>query len=319
MLTQRDFALLSSLEAARYLTAQAIEWLHWPSWQERWQHWRAACSSEHHLPYKASTSLYTRLKRLEQQGLVYRIRRPVSVAATQVRRDQDAYALSEQGAHVLAEYAGRDVTTLAYRAPRARSTLLLAHQVDVGKVYAAVRAKVEATAGLQLADWRGEAALAKAYDRLNVRTTNVDGSTTIRTLPVQPDGTFRLLHAGGEERCFVEVDRGRPTVTWRDKIHAYHAYMNSPELYKRYNTATFILLTVTTDATQRRKLMEATAQVLGKPSGRYLFALDQAVHPASIGQQWLRITQVQTQAQHVPGSRSVPGVTIETAEHIFIH
>jgi hypothetical protein len=39
----------------------------------------------------------------------------------------------------------------------------------------------------------------------------------------------------------------------------------------------------------------------------------------SIGQQWLRITQVQTQAQHLPGNRYVTSVAIETAEHIFIH
>lgn len=116
----------------------------------------------------------------------------------------------------------------------------------------------------------------------------------------------------------MEVDRGRPVATWRDKIRAYHAYMNSPELHKRYNTTTFILLTITTDDTQRRKLMEATAHVLGKASGRYLFALDQAVHPMFIGQHWLRIAQVQTQAQRLPGNRYVPDVTIETTEHVFI-
>ncbi len=208
--------------------------------------------------------------------------------------------------------------TIASSEPRPRSVFTLAHQVDVGRVYAALRAKTEATAGLHFMDWQGETALARAYDRIDVRTTNVDGSTTTRTLPVQPDGTFRLLHAGGEERCFVEVDRGRPVATWRDKIRAYHAYMHSPELQKRYNTATFVLLTITTDDTQRRKLMEATAHVLGKPSGRYLFALDQAVHPMFIGQHWLRIAQAQTAAQRLPGNRFVPSTTIETTDHVFI-
>jgi hypothetical protein len=78
------------------------------------------------------------------------------------------------------------------------------------------------------------------------------------------------------------------------------------------------LLTITTDDTHRRKLMEATAQVLAKPSGRYLFALDHAVHPMFIGQHWLRIAQVQTAAQRLPGNRSVPSTTIETTDHVFI-
>lgn len=94
--------------------------------------------------------------------------------------------------------------------------------------------------------------------------------------------------------------------------------MNSPELHTRYTTTTFLLLTITTDDTQRRKLMEATAQVLGKPSGRYLFALDHAVHPMFIGQQWLRIAQVQAQAQRLPGNQYVTGAIIEAAEHVFI-
>jgi hypothetical protein len=85
----------------------------------------------------------------------------------------------------------------------------------------------------------------------------------------------------------VEIDRGRPVATWRDKIRAYHAYMNSPALHKRYNTAAFVLLTITTDDTHRRKLMEATAQV-------------------------------QTAAQRLPGNRSVPSTTIETTDHVFI-
>jgi hypothetical protein len=317
VLTPRDFALLRSLEAARYLTAPAIEWLHWPSWQERWQRW-AAQPAEDRPAYRPSTRLYARLHQLEAQQLLYQIRRPITIATTHFRRDHDAYALSEHGAHALAEYGGHVFDTIAYSKPRPCSVWTLAHHVDVGRVYAALRAKIEATPGLQFVDWRGETALAQAYDRINVRATNVDGSTTTRTLPVQPDGTFRLLHAGGEERCFVEIDRGRPVATWRDKIRAYHAYMNSPALHKRYNTAAFVLLTITTDDTHRRKLMEATAQVLAKPSGRYLFALDHAVHPMFIGQHWLRIAQVQTAAQRLPGNRSVPSTTIETTDHVFI-
>ncbi len=319
MLTPRDLALLASVEEARYLTTQAIEWLHWPSWSARWQRWHTAQQDQPLKVYKPSSRLYDRLLRMEHHRLLHRIRRPVTVAATQVRRDQDAFALSDRGAHVLAEHAGREFHTLAYHAPRARSTLMLAHQVTVGTVYAALRAKIEATGGLAFADWRGEAQLAKAYDRVQVRVTHSDGSTTTKLLPIQPDGTFRLIHPTGEVRCFVEVDRGRPVTTWREKLWAYHAYTNSPELQKRYGTTTFLLLTITTDDTQRRKLMDATAHILGKPSDRYLFGLDRAIHPTTIGNQWRKIGHMQSTVKHLPGSRTVAGVTAESVEHVLIH
>jgi hypothetical protein len=195
---------------------------------------------------------------------------------------------------------------------------MLAHQVTVGTVYAALRAKIETTGGLAFADWRGEAQLAKTYDRIQVRVTHGDGSTTTKLLPIQPDGTFRLIHPTGEVRCFVEVDRGRPVTSWREKLWAYHAYTNSPELQKRYGTTTFLLLTITTDDTQRRKLMEATAQVTKQPSDRYLFALASAVHPMTMGSQWRKIVEVQPTVQHLPGNRQIAGVAIEMREHVFI-
>ncbi len=318
VLTPRDLALLASVEEGRYLTTQALEWLHWPSWSARWQQWHAAQQDQPVKAYKPSSRLYDRLLRMEHHRLLHRIRRPVTVAATQVRRDHDAFALSDRGAHVLAEHAGRELHTVAYHAPRARSTLMLAHQVTVGTVYAALRAKIETTGGLAFADWRGEAQLAKAYDRIQVRVTHGDGSTTTKLLPIQPDGTFRLIHPTGEVRCFVEVDRGRPVTTWREKLWAYHAYTNSPELQTRYGTTTFLLLTITTDDTQRRKLMEATAQVTKQPSDRYLFALASAVHPMTMGSQWRKIVEVQPTVQHLPGNRQIAGVAIEMREHVFI-
>ncbi len=132
------------------------------------------------------------------------------------------------------------------------------------------------------------------------------------------DGTFVLRHAGGSVRVFIEVDRGRRVSTWRDKIYAYHAYTNSAALQQRYGTTWFVLLTITTDEAQRRKLMEATAQVLGEANDRYLFALEGAIHPMTIGNQWRKIGQIHPTVQHLPGNRSSTGVTVEGVEHVFI-
>lgn len=114
-------------------------------------------------------------------------------------------------------------------------------------------------------------------------------------------------------RCFVEIDRDRPVKTWREKIRAYHAYTNSPELKARYGANHFILLTITTTDTQRRKLMEATAQVLGQVSDRYLFSLIDDAHSATIGPRWRKITHVTPTTQKVPGNTYAVGVAIETA------
>ncbi len=85
--------------------------------------------------------------------------------------------------------------------------LTLAHSAEVGQVYAALRAKVATTRDLHFADWHGEMQLVRAYDRIPVRVG-------------QPDGTFHLITPHSSVCCFVEVDRGRPVKTWREKILA---------------------------------------------------------------------------------------------------
>jgi len=313
----RDLDILRSLGEGRYLTAQAIEWLHWASWRDRWQRW-AEQDVTTRPPYKACSWMYTRLRRFEQVGLVIKIRRPVNLGTTSFRRAHDVYALSERGAALLNDMGGQDVGMVSYEQARPRSFLTLAHSAEVGQVYAALRAKVATTRDLDFADWQGEMQLAKAYDRIPVRVGQPDGSTHTRTLPVQPDGTFRLVTPQMSVRCFVEVDRGRPVKTWREKILAYHAYTNSTALQHRYGTTWFMLLTITTDEAQRRKLMEATAQVLGAANDRYLFALEATIHPTTIGSQWRKIGQIYPTMQQLPGNRSVAGVRIEMANHVFI-
>src|SRR5215212_9851534 len=96
-ITQRDIAMLHSLNTARFLTAQAIEWLHFPDWRARWeQHTRAR-------RYYPAPRVYGRLRALEQKNLIARIVRPISVASIAAQRDDNAYTLREGGAEVLAE------------------------------------------------------------------------------------------------------------------------------------------------------------------------------------------------------------------------
>lgn len=51
-ITKRDIAILHSLSTARFLTAQTIEWLHFPDWRARWEQHTAA---HRYYPRRAST------------------------------------------------------------------------------------------------------------------------------------------------------------------------------------------------------------------------------------------------------------------------
>ncbi len=315
-LTQRDLEMLWSLSQARYLPVEALEWLHVGSWQQRWQRWRDNGSSTHR--YRPSTRLYERLHRMEQAELLLRIHRPVSLAVTTFGREPDLYMLSQRGADLLAEYGGVDRDAIHYETVRQRSFLMLSHSAEIGRAYAALRAIVEQTQGLAFHDWQGDHLTAQAYDRIAVPVGTTGGRRDTPRLPVQPDGTFCLGYRGGTIRCFLEVDRGRSIRTWIDKIRAYHAYTGSHELAARYNTQSFVLLTLTTTTSQRQRLMEATAQVLGQPDERYLFGLLADVHPSTIGTHWLKVTEVQMLQQQHGIQGPVQRAVIATAPHVFI-
>jgi len=101
-LTDRDLRILQSLREGHYLTVEALEWLHVPSWRERWERWhrRTATAPAPRPPYTSSTSFRARLHQLEAAGLVLRLKRPLIVGRSQ-RRNGDLYALRAAGAALL--------------------------------------------------------------------------------------------------------------------------------------------------------------------------------------------------------------------------
>ena len=80
-ITERDIAILHSLSTARFLTAQAVEWLHFPDWRARWEQHATAPRQRRYHP---APRVYGRLRQLEQQHLIQRIVRPISVASVAV-------------------------------------------------------------------------------------------------------------------------------------------------------------------------------------------------------------------------------------------
>jgi hypothetical protein len=309
-ITERDIAILHSLSTARFLTAQAIEWLHFPDWRARWEQQSAAGR------YYPAPRVYGRLRQLEQQNLIYRIVRPISVASIAAQRDDNAYALREGGAEVLAEARGCSLDDIWYEDVRERSIQNLTHSVLIGVLYAALRAKIETMVDVQLEEWYGDHLLSRQnYDAITVPGT-LNLRRADRKWPILPDATCVIRHAGGALRCFIELDRGRPIRTWQEKIIAYQAYVGSAELRARYATSNFVLLVATTTASYRRKLMTATANILHQASDRHLFTTLRDLHPLTIGS-WVKIgSTTPAHTDIVGGSKTT--YTIQKTEHVLL-
>jgi hypothetical protein len=309
-ITERDIAILHSLSTARFLTAQAIEWLHFPDWRARWEQHTSARR------YYPAPRVYGRLRQLEQQNLIYRIVRPISVASIAAERDNNAYALREGGAELLAEAHGCSLDEIWYEDLRERSIQNLTHSVLIGVLYAALRAKIESMVDVQLDEWCGDHLLSRQkYDAITVPgTPNL--RRTDRKWPILPDATCVIRHAGGALRCFIELDRGRPIRTWQEKIVAYQAYAGSAELRTRYAANTFVLLVATTTASYRRKLMTATANILYQASDRHLFTTLVNLHSLTIGR-WFKIGSVVPTHETGMGGAKM-SYTIEETEHVLL-
>jgi hypothetical protein len=294
-LTPRDVEMLASINIARYITPQALEWLHFPTWRDRWAAAQAAGTPE---AYRPAPHLYRRLSHLVDHEIVYRLRRPIERSRDTFGRAPDIYMLAALGARLLAEnHEGTFIEDCYYTRKRERSFQNVEHGAMIGQVYAAIRSRFEAVQGLELTDWQGEHLTAKDYDTVQACLRRSGGTFLWKKAGIQPDATC-VFHGfdKGERisgRVFIEVDRGtRPTQTWADKIAAYDAYMGSGALMKRYGVNDFTLLVITTTEAQRMTLMQATAGVLGKGSKRYLFAIEGDVHPDRLGASWRYIDTV---------------------------
>ncbi len=270
-LTDRDLRILESLADACYLTVEALEWLHVPSWRTRWEVWyrQTAVAPSGRQSYKSSTSFRKRVRQLAAAGFVLRVKRPLTVGRS-LHRDPDLYALRAAGAALLAAYGENAPEAIPREELCTPLASTLVHASELGQVYAALRAAITLAPGARMEAWeRGQCFYLEADAALSVR----------------PDASFRLITSDGERRCFVELDRGCSAATWQTKVRAYRALLR-----ERDPTTRWAVLTMTHTRSQRIRLMEATDQVLDEPSDVYLFGVMADAHPSRIGQ-WLAVTE----------------------------
>lgn len=318
-ITKHDIAMLASIETGRYLMPQALEWLHVASWEQRYRQHLAATQSAD--SYKPQTYLRDRLKALWQHNLLHRT--PAPSRPTDVNYLERGgstpyiYSLAEDGASLLRRYFHHPdpyVNRTTSITPNA-----LEHAVLIGTFYAALRAKLERTVGACLTGWRGDHLTAQAYDRITVQRQRTDGSIKAETLPVQPDGAFIIKHSQGQIPCFLEIDRGRNSLSWSEKVCAYRHYVNTEALRDLYGVSSFLVLGVTVDPKQRQLIADATATEAAQGYERFLFFLHEHIHPWTIGNAWKRITEAQPQTIRTAGRRrAVTTYSATLADHVLI-
>jgi hypothetical protein len=300
-LQERDLAMLGSLAVARLLTAEALEWLHVPSWRRRYRAWvERAAQSE--VAYQPSSNLYRRLRGLCDRRAIRRIVRAVDVSYAVYHRVPDAYALTPTGIELLTNYQPND-TEFKLMAPRAQPIQNLNHAIAIGRLYAALTAEL-AYRGRALHEWRGDHLLVRgAYDRIMVARQR-------KRLPVLPDATFVL----DGTRYFVEVDRGtRPLRSWVEKVQAYEAYRGSPQLVARYGVEQFGVLVTASSPTRLIRIAETIARATGQAHPAYRLLLADLVHPTTIRRGWQRIATVSWTARRIV-DRVVDQPTVTLAE-----
>ncbi len=195
-------AMLLSLGVGRYITAVALEWLHFPSWRERYKAHYARQQQGLAGAYYPLPNVYQRLRGLRDGGLIQTIVRRTDQASLAYGRLPDVFALTERGAELVASRLDVDMDSLAVEIGRQRALQNLEHGVAIGRVYAALRCAAEHRQQAKLASWLGDHLLARpqSYDRVVVRGHR-------EPLPVQPDGTALLVTNAGERRLFLELDR----------------------------------------------------------------------------------------------------------------
>jgi hypothetical protein len=224
-LNQRDFAILRSLAEARYLSTQAIEWLHWPGWWARWQAYHHRRAAGQRRSYRAAPATYHRLHKLIQAQLVEPVDRAFMLATEQRARDPTIYTLSTRGLHVLAAYDEHPLPMVAARDHPADDPCALLRQIEVGRIYAALRACAEAQ-GRQITHWRAAHTLT-THEAVDLSLASEGGRGQTKRVAIEPDATCRLIHRAAAQRVFVELVRGLPPETWQRRLLAYAAYAGS--------------------------------------------------------------------------------------------
>jgi hypothetical protein len=288
---ERDLDILFSLSVGRYLTAPAIEWLHYPGWRERFKAYLERRKTDSTAVYYPKSDVYRRLVALRtgEAPLVHRLVRVAEQGRHEFGRLLDAYYLGVAGARLLCTYRGHELSELWYEEGRERSLKNFEHGVAIGTFYAALRCSLE-WSDQALSDWMGDHLLARndpllgkpRYDRISVPKAR-------QALAVLPDATFTLRG----QRYFLELDRGTTNLkSWAEKVSAYEVYRQHSALRERYQVENFTVLVVAPTPKRMQRIAEEVVKQTRQPTATYLFTTIEKIDPTTIRPSWQEVAQV---------------------------
>jgi DNA-binding Lrp family transcriptional regulator len=185
------------------------------------------------------------------------------------------YALADRGARLLIERDGIAFANVEWsRKNREAGRPFIEHQLEIVDFYVAIECAARQRPDLRII--HADELVAKFADQsinprspfaLQARLTR-DG--LVHDIGVVPDLAFGLAFRDGTRRCFlVEIDRGTMPVVRSDitqtsferKMRGYLTAYAAKQHEKKFGWKAFRVLTVTTDETRRRSIMEALATV----------------------------------------------------------
>jgi DNA-binding HxlR family transcriptional regulator len=265
-LTPRDVELVRAVFKYRFLGTRQFWWL---------------------FPNDSQKNLTNRLRHLFQHGYVNRITLPVSSS-----RDALIYAMTEQGATLLAESDGVERSEVKWaRHLNVVQPTHIQHLLAINDVLISLRHTLElAKAAGTLADYRVYRGDPQKH-RLTVQVRDLDGHRS--NASVIPDAILVLQAPMGERGVFfLEIDRATmTTVRWQEKVVVYREYSQSSQLAKVWRAEWSILLTVTTSEKRLMSIAEKTV-ALGGRRGFWFTTSGEITPDTALAPVWVRGTDL---------------------------
>lgn len=251
-LTARDRAILEWVYSARMMTAAQLEALLFRTEGKT----------------SGRTRINDRLAPLFHHGYLYRRALP---GTPESRNRPFVYMLDRRGAEYLADQWDCDLDALDW-APEHNHVkdLFVLHFLETVDVRVSLTLSAQRH-GCTVEEWLDEPTLRKRHQPDVVTVRGSQGGT--RRVSVIPDA-YCLIDPGGEDvhHCFIELDRGsEPGVrtddgqrSWRQKVQAINAYVESGKYYERYNAHGLKVLCVTTTDRRAENLKRVTEAAGGR-------------------------------------------------------
>ncbi len=148
------------------------------------------------------------------------------------------YGILRKGVDLLKERKGHNITW--YNSSKDVTDAYLRHAQIVNNVWAAAQAACTKL-NFILENWYTEREIKANYDRVRITTSHGEK----KEVAIVPDSVFSVIAYNMRFWFAIEADRGTEVgETWRNKIRAYNAWIDSGKFEKRYYDSRMRVITI---------------------------------------------------------------------------